>query len=790
MKLPLSIIIRTKNESKLLGKVLESLKKQNYEGPIEIIIVDSGSTDNTLEIAKRFDCKIILIKPENFSFGGALNIGIENSTGEIILNLSGHSVPESPDYLSLMIKPFSDKYVGATFGRDIPWPDACPSQARDILMYFPDADLDSSKFSNANAAIRKSCWQKIRFDEKILAAEDIVWAKQIMSLGYKILYIPKARVFHSHSPSLRYIKKRSYIESKSLNAIAEIKHEFNISRALKFLIGQTIKDISFAIKRKYNLLWLIHIPLYRISQTIGLYKGFKEGYQLQINQITDVKIQDISSIIGELEKNQYEENKKILLVVHCFLPESIGGTEIYTYKLAKALKERGWNVLILTAIRNSGLRRYSCTKTKYEDIDVIKINNPSEFNSKYLDFIINIKIDQIYEEILKSFKPHLVHFQHTAYLSSRMPEINYQEGIPSILTLHDYWYICFRGQLLRPNDVICTGPSDGLFCATCTNNDSDQPMVIPRFPTLIKLLQMPIFHNSKKLIPYKLKNGLKKFLYITPTNQNNKNSQNFHNSSPEMWPVLEHSFRLNFMKRQLSFVNYIISPSIHLKRRYEKEGFKRIIHLPHGFEPYQKVKNIRYNGKLTIAYISNIILFKGAHIIIDELKYLSQREKVQILFYGKVLNYQYYEELKTLANKYPEVELSFMGTYNGIDELYEIIESRNIHVIVFPSIWEENFPLVVAESLLLGVPVICSSLGGAKENILDGINGLVFNPFKKGDLAEKINRLLEEPDLLPKLRKGAMQTILYSQEEHLNKLEEIYLEALGNASKITNDNEG
>jgi glycosyltransferase involved in cell wall biosynthesis len=191
----ISVIIRTKNESKYLGRVLQRLKEQQYDGPVEIIVVDSGSTDETVSIADGFGCRVILIKSEEFSFGRALNVGIENSSGEIIINLSGHSVPEGMDYFSLMVKPFADKDVAAAFGRDIPWPEACPSQARDIYNHFPEIGPDGNKFSNANAAMRRSVWKKIKFDEEIPACEDLLWARQVMASGYLIQYIPSARSF-------------------------------------------------------------------------------------------------------------------------------------------------------------------------------------------------------------------------------------------------------------------------------------------------------------------------------------------------------------------------------------------------------------------------------------------------------------------------------------------------------------------------------------------------------------------------------------------------------------------
>jgi rhamnosyltransferase len=194
MSCPLSVIIRTKNEARYLGRVLQRLKEQQYEGRVEIILVDSGSTDNTVSIAEDFGCHIIKMKPGTFSFGRALNLGIKEAQGDIIINLSGHSVPVNTDYFNLMVQPFEDDEIAATFGRDIPWPEACPSQARDILNHFPEIGPDGNKFSNANAALRRQVWQIIQFNEQLSASEDVLWARSVMGKGYKIIYVGKATV--------------------------------------------------------------------------------------------------------------------------------------------------------------------------------------------------------------------------------------------------------------------------------------------------------------------------------------------------------------------------------------------------------------------------------------------------------------------------------------------------------------------------------------------------------------------------------------------------------------------
>jgi glycosyltransferase involved in cell wall biosynthesis len=102
--------------------VLKALLAQDYPSTIEPVIVDSGSTDNTLDIAHKYDCKVINLKSEDFTFGKALNMGYREAGGEIFVNLSGHSIPLNMQFLKNLIEPYKDPLVMATFGRHVPLP--------------------------------------------------------------------------------------------------------------------------------------------------------------------------------------------------------------------------------------------------------------------------------------------------------------------------------------------------------------------------------------------------------------------------------------------------------------------------------------------------------------------------------------------------------------------------------------------------------------------------------------------------------------------------------------------
>ncbi len=274
----ISVVIRTKNESLHLGEVLKRLGEQTYKGHMEVILVDSGSSDDTVAIADRFGCRIFHLRPEEFSFGRALNIGIAQAEGEIIINLSGHSVPVSTDYFDQMVRPLSRESIAATFGRDIPWPHACPSQARDIQNHFSETGIDGNKFSNANAAIKKEIWEKLRFDEQLSACEDFIWAQKVMSFGYDILYVPQASVFHSHTSSPVYIFRRYLRERSSVKKLLNLPC-LGLKDIIKNSYWHTKCDFRFVKENAYGFRWYFHIPIYRLSQELGLYVGSKLAEQ-------------------------------------------------------------------------------------------------------------------------------------------------------------------------------------------------------------------------------------------------------------------------------------------------------------------------------------------------------------------------------------------------------------------------------------------------------------------------------------------------------------------------------
>ena len=193
-----SIIIRTKNEERWIESCLIKIYQQNYKN-FEIIIVDNSSNERTLQKAKKFPVKIVKIK--KFLPGKAINTGIKKSTGKIIVCLSAHCLPVDNNWLSNLIKGLKEKKVAGVYGRQKPLSYSNDLDKRDLLNLFgleKKVQKKDTFFHNANSAFYKRIWKKFPFDEKTMHIEDRIWAQKVIEKKYRIIYEPKASVYHWH----------------------------------------------------------------------------------------------------------------------------------------------------------------------------------------------------------------------------------------------------------------------------------------------------------------------------------------------------------------------------------------------------------------------------------------------------------------------------------------------------------------------------------------------------------------------------------------------------------------
>lgn len=275
MKKLVSVVIRTLNEERYLEELLESISRQSksiYD--IETIIVDSGSTDNTLKIAKKFGCRLTYIKKEDFTFGRSLNIGCEFAQGDFLVFISGHCIPTHELWICNLVSPLEEECV-YTYGRQLGRDTTKFSECQLFEKYFPaNSHIPQDGFfcNNANSALRKDIWMQFPFDEDLTGCEDMYLAKQLFNEGRKIGYVADAEVFHIHDESWKRVQIRYEREAIALQKILPEVH-VTIVDTIQFITVGILKDIKAALKQRKLVKELYSIVRFRWAQYVGAYKG-------------------------------------------------------------------------------------------------------------------------------------------------------------------------------------------------------------------------------------------------------------------------------------------------------------------------------------------------------------------------------------------------------------------------------------------------------------------------------------------------------------------------------------
>ena len=278
-----SFIIRTLNEGLHLGSLLQSIEEQKIDDlEYEIILVDSGSTDRTLNIAESYKCHILHISRDEFSFGRSLNMGCKAASGDILVIISGHCVPVDQNWLQNLCQPIIDDVAEYTYGRQIGASESQYSECQIFSKYYPEKDSysDGDFFcNNANAAIKRSAWEEHYFDEDITGLEDMELAKRLISNEGRVRYVPNSTVIHYHAENWAQVKRRFEREAIALKKIMPQVH-VSLYDTIRYISSSIFNDWKCAWQEKVWLQKASNIVFYRFNQYFGAYKGNHEHREL------------------------------------------------------------------------------------------------------------------------------------------------------------------------------------------------------------------------------------------------------------------------------------------------------------------------------------------------------------------------------------------------------------------------------------------------------------------------------------------------------------------------------
>ncbi len=274
----ISIVIRACNEEKYIAQLLEGISLQSLKD-VEIILVDSGSTDRTLAIAAGYPVKVVHIQPQDFTFGYSLNQGIAQSLGELIVIASAHVYPVYPDWLECLLAPFDDPKVAITYGKQRGNSVNKFSEQQIFHHWYPDQSQAHQLHpfcNNANAAIRRSLWESFHYDETLPGLEDLEWAYRIMAQGYGISYVAEAEVVHIHEETPPAVYNRYRREAMAFKHLFPQEH-YHLWNLFHNLTSNIVSDIWHAVQQRKLAPHFGEICWFRWMQFWGTFKGYRQS---------------------------------------------------------------------------------------------------------------------------------------------------------------------------------------------------------------------------------------------------------------------------------------------------------------------------------------------------------------------------------------------------------------------------------------------------------------------------------------------------------------------------------
>jgi len=425
---------------------------------------------------------------------------------------------------------------------------------------------------------------------------------------------------------------------------------------------------------------------------------------------------------------------RILQVAHLFLPESAGGTEVHTHLLAKSLQRAGHEVAVCAHIPDKARPEHELIQGEFDGLPVYRLVNNFTW-SQASDFeFFDPGQDAKFEAVLDAVQPDVVHFQHLGGgLSTSFPALARRRGTATLLTLHDFWPMCYRSHLLTSDDKLCIGPEGGVRCAQCWLYGAvQQPVSIRRRIREVGLRQ------ALRIAPRYIMDylGLREYL------------------PPSAYHTVRLMARDQYFRQLLLGFDALLAPSRFLRKQYALWGIppERIRFVQNGIDPTKFAgveRSLPLGATLRAAYLGSMVKHKGLDVLIEAFNRLADLP-LSLHLYGNINGSrevkEYVQSLRARCNN-PKVH--FEGPFPN-DQVGQVLVQADM--LVLPSILYENCPMTILEAHYAGRPVVTSNVGGMAELIQDGVNGYTFRVGDAAHLAERLRYLVEHRQELARLQ--------------------------------------
>lgn len=454
---------------------------------------------------------------------------------------------------------------------------------------------------------------------------------------------------------------------------------------------------------------------------------------------------------------------RILQVAHQALPRHKAGVEVHVDRVSRGLKKLGHEVAVL-ATDDWNAKDGTVREVASDDLQIFTVAH-SRVARRPEDTLGSEASERGFCEVLSRFRPDVVHFQHLMYVGVSAPHFAARFGVPSLLTLHEYWLLCARGgQFRRADGELCDRAVDET-CARCLRDfrfgrTAGEARIARGTSMLRNLSGIDLFPVLKRL-----RRSLGSEAAGAPSAWNATPSQG-------MLDFL--SLRQRVVRDALAHVRVLLAPSRFLMQKFRDAGFPedRLRYWPNGIPDSgeRAVSAGTPTQPLRVGFLGTLVPQKGPHVLLSAAELLP-REIAEIQLFGPSPDPAYASTLKAQAAK---VGARLAGSYANGDSTRVL---REIDVLVVPSLWFENAPLVISEAFAAGVPVIASNLGGMAELVRDGNNGRLFPPGDPVRLAEILKELALNRQALVGLREGIRPP--RSLDDDVRGLEALYHSLIG-----------